>query len=151
MIPDLTLYFPDLTCNPGQNSAFTSETPPKPNKAAPRHSSPSRLQNERPHAEQIAKNAWQAKCSKSERGAQRWHRRAAWDSERQASLRDRRVSNPRARSRATQTSTDVETSKTDKPTALPSTASSGMLRRDGGLRVFLVRFKMCRVDGVLVG
>ena len=67
MIPDLTLYFPDLTCNPGQNSAFTSETPPKPNKAAPRHSSPSRLQNERPHAEQIAKNAWQPKCGQSAR------------------------------------------------------------------------------------
>jgi len=54
-------------CNPGQNSACASETPPKPNKAAPRHSSPSRLQNERPHAEQIAKNAWQTKCGQSAR------------------------------------------------------------------------------------
>ena len=54
-------------CSPGQKSACTPETPPKPSKTAHSHTSPSRLQNERPHADQIAKNTWQPKCSKSER------------------------------------------------------------------------------------
>ena len=56
-------------CSAGKNSDFAPETHGKPNKAAHSHTSPSRLQNERPHAEQIAKNAWQPKHSKSERGA----------------------------------------------------------------------------------
>ena len=54
-------------CNSGQKSAGASETPPKLNKAAHNHTSPSRLQNERPHAEQIAKNAWRPKCVQSAR------------------------------------------------------------------------------------
>ena len=70
------------------------------------------------------------------------YRRDAKQSARQAFLPDRCDSGPRARSRATQTSTDVETSKTAQPTAVPtprkggrrprpSTASSGRLHRDG--------------------
>ena len=48
-------------------SGFAPETRKNPNKAANSHTSPSRLQNERPHAEQIAKNAWQPKCGQSAR------------------------------------------------------------------------------------
>ena len=35
------------------------------NNTAPHHTSPSRLQNECPHAEQRAKNPWQPKCGQS--------------------------------------------------------------------------------------
>ena len=48
-------------------SGFAPETRKNPNKADHSHTSPSRLQNKRPHAEQRAKNAWQPKYSKSER------------------------------------------------------------------------------------
>ncbi len=70
---------------------------------------------------------------------------AARQGAQQASSRDRRDSGPSARFRATQTSTDLETSKTAQPTAVPtprkirrrprpSTAMSGMLRRDGAAK-----------------
>ena len=39
----------------------------KPHYTAHIHISPSHLQNERPHAEQIAKNTWQPKCGQSAR------------------------------------------------------------------------------------
>ena len=54
-------------CSAGQNSALQHETCNNPSKVPHSHTSPSRLQNERPHAEQIAKNAWQPKCGQSER------------------------------------------------------------------------------------
>ena len=62
--PLISLFVP---CYPCQKSAGASETYRKPNKTAHSHTSPSRLQNEHPLAEQRAKNAWQAKCSKSAR------------------------------------------------------------------------------------
>ena len=44
-------------CSRGQKSTCAPETLPKPNKAAYSHTSRSRLQNERLHAEKDAKNA----------------------------------------------------------------------------------------------
>ena len=53
------------------------------------------------------------------------YRRDAKQSARQACLCDRRDSEACARSRATQTSTDVETSKTAQPTAVPTPRKGG--------------------------
>ena len=52
---------------PGSKFCLRVRNTAKPNKAAPHDTSPSRLQNKRPHAEQIAKNAWQPKCGQSAR------------------------------------------------------------------------------------
>ena len=89
------------------------------NNTAPQHNSPSRLQKMHHHAEENAKNAGSQNAAKARAHA--------------ALTPPRRVAQCAAsHSRATQTSTDVETSKTAQPTAV--------LRRR--------RWSLSRVDGV---
>ena len=74
--------------------------------------------------------------------------RAPQHSARQAGLCDRCDSGPFACSRAPQTSTDVETSKTAQPTAL---SLDGVEPNAPSRQRRETSFKMCRVDGVFCG
>ena len=115
VIPDLTREFSDLTraakvkyppSHPKLAKTQTRQLTTKPRQADCKTSAHTRTKTQKTHGGQ---NASKASAARSD------DRRAAEHSARQACLRDRRVSNPRARSRATQTSTDVETSKTASP------------------------------------
>ena len=142
MIAELTHEFPDLTratrvknllARQKHRQNQTRQPTATPRRVASKTSALTRRKTPKTHGRQ---NAAKESAARSADTASPQH------SARQASLRDRRISGPSTRSRATQTSTDVETSKTAQPAALPtprkrrrrtrpSTASSEMLRRDG--------------------
>ena len=115
-------------------SGFAPETSKNPNYAAHSHTSPSRLENKHPHAEQIAKNTWQPNAAKASaarnpgtaapRGTVRGkpaYATGAFPTLAPALVRRR----PRRTSRR---------AKRPSPQPCPSTASSGMLSRDGAAR-----------------